>query len=63
MVKLTPEERKVWLLLEKAGLLSNEESRALHDPLEACPNCGYADIDYLIQKFCFNCKERLDCPD
>ena len=62
MTKLAPEERKVWLLLKKAGLLTEEESRLLDeseeaDDIEYCRlRCGFNLFDHLSEKFCPNCK-------
>ena len=61
MTKLAPEERKVWLLLKKAGLLTEEESRLLDESeensIEYCGlRCGFNLFDHLSEKFCPNCK-------
>ena len=53
MTKLAPEERKVWLLLKKAGLLTEEESRLLDESEEeddieyCCLRCGFNLFDHL----------------
>ena len=61
MTKLAPEERKVWLLLKKAGLLTEEESRLLDESEEdsieyCCLRWGFNLFDHLSEKFCPNCK-------
>ena len=63
MTKLAPEERRIWLLLKKAGLLTEEESRVLKKDEEedeyACLRCGFSKFNHLIEKFCPNCKGHL----
>jgi len=62
VTKLAPEERKVWLLLKKAGLLTEKESRLLDESQEeentdyCCLRCGFNLFNHLLEKFCPNCK-------